>query len=163
MRAQTLEHMFHHLSFQKTADEITAKVEAKIKKLREKIEERTLRVKRLRDEHGIDDAALIQLLTDARKAAQHPNVEKMSYSFSSNSAGSSGSEGKLEEKTIGAGVVNHLLTENDFIEAEKEQVKRLELIARNLKPLHHYSSETGVAYTDQYFQLSYDELKYLDF
>lgn len=158
MRAQTLDHMFHNLSFQKSADEITLKADEKVTALKAKIEERIKRVAKIREEYGIDDTALIQILTEARKQAQNPRQDKMSYSFTN-----SAPEGqKMEEKTIGAGAVNNLLTENDFIEAEKDQVARLELISRNLKPIHHYA-ENGAPYKDQYFTLGYEELKYLGF
>lgn len=157
MHAQNLDHMFGHLSFKKTATEIVGAATAKVATVKAKIEERQKRINDLRKEYGIDDAALVQLLTAARKQSQ-----SMQFTYSSVSNAQVGG-GKMEEKTIGAGVVNNLLTENDFIEGERDQVKALERIIRNLKPIPQYATGNGLALPDAGFTLSTDELDYLGF
>ena len=47
--------------------------------------------------------------------------------------------------------------------AEKDQVERLELIARNLKPIVRYASGNGAEIPAEECTLSYEELKYLGF
>ena len=153
--------MFHHLSFQKSASEIVERATAKAAKTRAKIEERQARVADLRKEHGIDDAALIQLLTAARHAQKRQDAQ-MSYNYTSNAVGG-GKKGMGEEKTIGAGVVNHLLTESDHIEAERESVERLDLISRNLKPIARFGTDTGASIPPADFALNYEELEFLGF
>lgn len=156
-------HMFN-FEFQKSADEIIEKVKTKVVALRAKIEERQGRVTALRKEYGIDDAALIQLLTEARKAMKN-GTAKMSYSLSNvRTFGSDEGGGQITKETvIGAGVVNNLLTENDFIETERDQVRRLELIVRNLKPIKRFANASGTEIPPDGFSLSYGELEYLGF
>lgn len=171
MHAHNINHMFQGLTFEKTAKEIVDKAKAKITRLRGKIEERQERVKRLRAEHEIDDGALIELLTQARNAmTRRENV--MSYSYSNRSVAAGANASGPQERQIGAGVVNHLLTESDFIEAEKEQIKRLDLIAKNLRSIPDRSLSTMPVGITQVgddtrppltFQLSYEELEYLGF
>ncbi len=149
-------------SYQKTSAEIKTKIESKIIELDDKIKERENRIAALRKEYEIDDSDLVQLLTAARRASQKQE-SAMTFSYTrSNIAVQSG--GTLsQERTIGAGVVNNLLTENDFIESERDAVKNLLLILRNLQPLVHYNESTGGAYTIDMFQLGKDELEYLGF
>lgn len=139
----------------KTVNEIKEAAKAKLKVLQDKIVEREKRLADLRAEYNIDDAALVQLLTAASRA------NSMSYSYTNKTVSEKGEE-SIEERTIGAGVVNHLLTENDFVEAEKASVKELELIVRNIRPLQKYSAN-GTLYEQSEFQLNEDQLEYLGF
>lgn len=148
-------HMFQW-SIEKTADEIKQKASAKIDFLKKKIEERQGRVDRLREEYQIDDKAFIQLLQAARKQA---GAERFSYTH--NSVTPAG-QNQMEEKTIGAGVVNNLLTESDFIESERSDVRRLSTIVRNLRPLPRVTT-TGATYEENTFGVSHEELEFLGF
>lgn len=162
--------MFHGLSYTKSTHEIKEKAIAKIEKLKAKITEREQRLVNLRKEYDIDDKALIELLTAARKA-QKQGLGNMQYTYKSSMSnqriGASASAGLDSDKTeeadrvIGAGVVNHLLTENDFIESEKESIKELEFIAKHLKPLVEY--QNGIKLPEQEWTLSKEELKFLEF
>ncbi len=157
MQPRNIEHLFQNFTYQKPAAEIIEKSAAKIVSIKAKIEERAKRVAALRVEYGIDDAALVQLLTAARK-----NAQAHVYNYITSAVGAGG-ESRMEEKAIGAGVVNNLLTENDFIESEKDQVTRLEMIVRNLKPIPRYAEGNGAFIPPEDFTLSYDELKFLGF
>jgi restriction endonuclease Mrr len=138
-------------TFEKTSDEIKKAAVAKIAALAEKNKEREERVAGLRKEYGIDDAALAQILQSARQQEQHAR----SFTYASGNPGTN--SGRMEERTIGAGVVNHLLTENDFIQGDKANIKRLEMIVRNLRPL------VRQGHTVDAYALSYDELEFLGF
>lgn len=148
-----------NFKYTKPASEIVEKAKTKAAQIRAKIEERQGRIAALRAEYEIDDAALVQLLQAARK--QQRSHDKMSYSYSQSNARVDGGK-QMEEKTIGAGVVNNLLTENDFIEAEKEQVKTLDLMIRNLKPIPRFSFN-GTTLPEEEFTLTSEELVYLGF
>lgn len=152
MRPTEIDRMFN-IRIEKTSTEIKDQAKIKIAELQAKIAERQARITKLRTEYDIDDAALIQLLTQARRQEQ-----SMQYQYSSTEPGS----GKMTEKIIGAGAVNNLLTENDFIEAEKAMYKRLELILRNISPLTR-TTTAGVKYHDDSFVLNYEELELLGF
>ena len=165
MKPFNIDHMFHGLTFVKSAAEITEKAKKKVEKLRAKVEERTKRIADLRKEHGIDDSALVQLLQEARKnqgARQYTYTKSVSnMTFGANAGGEDGNQ--TEEVIIGAGVINNLLTENDFIQAEKEQASELELIVRNLRPIPRFATDSGVELPPSDFALSKEELKYLGF
>lgn len=151
-----------HLSFsyEKTADEIKEKAATKLTSLTSKIKERLARISRLREEYSIDDAALIRLLTEARRSSSYSN-HTFSYLASTPLYGSS-TESKMEERTIGAGVVQNILTENDLIDSERASVKKLELILRNLRPLMRHVKDKGWT-PHEYFPVSEDALDYLGF
>jgi len=148
------------LTFQKSASEIKEKLVIKINLLKAKIVERQARIVQARTEYGIDDGALIALLNEARN--QSKTFAKMSYTISSISNSSVPNGSKMEERTIGAGVVNLLLTEGDYIETEKQQVSRLELILRNLRPIESTDTD-GIPSNKDAFTLSESDLKYLNF
>jgi hypothetical protein len=153
MMAKEVDHMFN-FQYEKTSDEIKKAAETKISTLEKKIADRAGRIASLRKEHEIDDGALIQLLTEARR-----NTQRHSYSYSTSNAATG--KGGIEERTIGAGVVNHLLTENDFLEADRDAVKRLKVIVRNIRPLKRVDSDGS--YELDAYKFSYEELEFLGF
>jgi len=158
MRPTDISHMFGSLTFMKTATEIVVAAKAKIELISAKIEERQKRLADLRREYNIDDAALIQLLTAARKQQQSSQYTNQ-YIFNTTQPDQ---QSGMVERAIGAGVVNNLLTENDFIEAEREEVKKLKMIARNLKDIPRYA-ENGMELPPAGFMLCSEELQYLGF
>lgn len=164
---QAIGHLFK-FEFEKPSAEIVAKVNDKIAALKQKIAERQSRVAKLREEYGITDAVLIDLLTQARAAIKR-NEPRMNYSFGSVSLANlkqTLEAAQQEEVTIGAGIVNNLLTENDNIEAEKMQVQRLEMIARNLRDLPDPTIRVLTPGTERPMRghrLSYEEMEYLGF
>lgn len=139
--------------FEKTSKEIITAAQTKVEALQAKIEERMKRVSDLRAEYKIDDKALIQLLQAARQSQR----QQISYSYTTTAAGNN-----EETRVVGAGVVSHLLTESDCISSEKEAVKRLGVIIANLRPLPRMA-ESGTAYKEDSFGLSYEELDFLGF
>ena len=149
--------LIRHIPICKTVDEIREASEKKLTSLKAKIAEREQRIADLRSEYSIDDAALVQLLTAARRADR---ANRMSYSYTNKTVSDKGES--IEERTIGAGVVNHLLTESDFIESERASVKELELIVRNIRPLVKFS-DSGNVYRQTEFPLHQEQLEYLGF
>lgn len=155
MQVQRIDSMFN-FTFEKTSEEIVTASTKKAKDIRNKIEERGIRIKKMRDEHKVTDAVLLDIQNQMR-AQQKRGVETMSYTSNAQSSGG----GVQEEVTIGAGVINFLLTEQDHIDGEKSQVERLDTIIRNLRPVTGYAPD-GSTYTVRP-KLSYEELKYLGF
>lgn len=148
---KSVENILHGISIEKTSTEIRDAVAHKAHELQRKIAEREKRVAQLREEYGIDDKALIQLLTAARTQS------RQAYAYTTSAA----SGGSMEERTIGAGVVNNLLTESDFVEQEKLTVERLQLIERNIRPIPARTQD-GVLYECDSFTVSYADLEFLD-
>lgn len=155
MQVQSIDNMFN-FTFEKTADEIVAAAKKKTGEIRNKIEERGVRIQKMRMEHKVTDAVLIDIQNQMRAQAKR-GVESMTYT--SNTQTSAGSV--QEEVTIGAGVINFLLTEQDHMDGEKAQVERLDTIVRNLRDVTAYTAG-GTPYVVKP-KLGYAELKYLGF
>lgn len=155
MQVQRIDGMFN-FTFEKTADEIVGAAKKKVVDVRSKIEERGVRIKKMRDEHKVTDAVLIDIQNQMRAQLKR-GEERMSYT--SNAQTSAG--GVQEEVTIGAGVINFLLTEQDHMDGEKAQVERLDTIIRNLRDVTNYTA-SGTPYVAKP-KLGYEELKYLGF
>lgn len=154
MQVQRIDNLFN-FTFEKTSAEIVEKARTKVDAIRRKIEEREVRIRRAREEYKITDTILLDIMAKARDMQQRGGM--ITYTSSVPSA-----EGAHEEEvTIGAGVVNMLLTERDHIEGEKSQVERLDMILRNLKDLRRFAPD-GKEYR-QGHELTSAELKFLDF
>jgi hypothetical protein len=153
-------------AYQKSTAEILEKVGIKLVAVRAKITEREARVARVREEYEISDSDMSEILAQYANdmVSNSSRGAKMSYSISSNAgaAAPGGQRGEGEERVIGAGVVNNILTEKQLIETEKEAVEKLERIQRNLKPIKEWS-QTGVAYMQDEWALTEDDLEYLGF
>ena len=165
MQAESIDRMFDY-RFEKPSAAIVEKAKQKVEKLQAKIEERQARIAKIRAEYDITDAAHIDILTQARQQSQ----DKMTYTYNPSSLGNgvsvSVTGSPMAERTIGAGIVNLLLTETDFIEAEKKQVQRLGLLIRNLVDVPDERIHSLTAGTERPMRghvLSYKELEYLDF
>ena len=157
MNPRGTEDMFQNFTYEKPSAEIITKAQAKIAALLAKVEERQARVTKIREEYEVTDQALVEILTQARGAQR----DKMSYTYNSSSA-----QGLREERSIGAGVVNNLLTENDYIESERKQAKRLGLIVRNLQDRPDETIHVVAAGVERPLRghcLTEEELEYLGF
>lgn len=151
MQVERIDSMFN-FTFEKSSTEIIEKSKAKVVAIKAKIEERGKRITATRTEYKITDAVLIDLLQQAR-AAQGRHV----MSYTSNASVKSGNGLTEETVTVGAGVVNMLLTEQDFIDGEKAQVSKLEVIIRNLADLPDAQGRV------RGHKLSFGELTFLGF
>ncbi len=150
MQVERIDNMFN-FTFEKTSEEIKTKATAKVSAIKKKVEERGKRIAATRAEFKITDAVLIDLLQQARAAGGN---ERMSYSTNARDE-----RGGLTEETItvGAGVVNSILTEQDFINGERAQATKLEIIIRNLADLPDAQGRP------RGHKLSFSELTFLGF
>ena len=155
-------HLFGHFTYEKTTDEIGSAMQKKVESLKAKIVEREGRIAKIRAEYEISDQDMIQLLTQEAQHNIQNNVRgaKMSYTLTTASPGAE--VGANDERIIGAGVVQNLLTERSLIEDEQASVKQMERIVRNLKPLQKIT-ENGTTYELNQFELSDAELEFLGF
>ena len=155
-------HMFSTFTYEKTVAEIKIAMAKKIEGLKAKIAEREARIAKIRTEYEISDQDMIQLLTQEAQHNIQNNVRgaKMSYTLTTASPGAE--VGANDERIIGAGVVQNLLTERSLIEDEQASVKQMERIVRNLKPLQKIT-ENGTTYELNQFELSDAELEFLGF
>lgn len=152
MQVQSIDRMFN-FTFEKSANDIIGAAVAKATAIRTKIEERGVRIKKMREEHKITDAVLIDIQQQMRA-----NERAMATVYNSTVKSDGGGEFTV---SVGAGVINFILTEYDFISGEKEQVEHLDLMTRNLQDIKRRTAN-GIEYIEL-FKLSYDELKFLGF
>lgn len=131
MRVQSVSQMFN-FTYEKTSKDIVEAAKKKVSKIKAKIEEREARINKIRAEFGITDGVWAEILEQARKQANLNAAAMYTYSNSVQTT-----EGRMHEETvtIGAGTVNNLLSERDFVNGEKAQVQKLELVIRNLEDL----------------------------
>lgn len=153
--------LFNQFRYEKTAGEIKVQAEKKVSALAAKIKEREGRIADLRATHDIDETAMVRLLNQARQDAQNDHRTAFTYLASNGPPGPQAAS--RPERTIGAGVVSHLLEELDLIEAERAAIERLEAVMRNLRPLKRHTTSNGTRYDEDAFSLSYDELQFLGF
>ncbi len=163
MHPTNTSHLFSHIQYEKSSDAMKEKIALKLVALRAKVEERTMRIAKLREEYKISDAMLIDLLMQARKA-QSRNEARMSYHVSSMASGAENAPANNEKIVeIGAGTVNNLLTEHDFIESERTQIRDLELMHRNLADLPDERLVVNGQLVYRGHMLSAEALQYLGF
>ena len=165
MRVQDASSLFSQFQFEKPAAEIVEAAKRKSAAIETKIREREARIIRLREEHKITDTVLIDVMRQARALQSSGGGDKMSYSVS-NTNPQPGAKGLTEDTiTIGAGVVNNLLTEQDAIEGERAQVARLGFVIRNLAdvPVFSSGSDGATRLGVRGHRLSYSELEFLGF
>jgi hypothetical protein len=156
MASPSTARMFRNFTYRKPMADVREAMEGKIDQVKAKIAERKERIALIRKEFSISDQDLIELLTQSANqmvSNRLVNTASMSYSMSA-------PEG--EQRLIGAGVVQNLLTEQALIDEEKAALKQLARIVRNLSP-YTMVSETGIEYTVRTVELTPEELEYLGF
>lgn len=150
-------------TFQKTTEEVALKTKEKAIKTTQKILERERRIAKLREEYGIDDKVLLQLIGQAQQNRNSPMTYVSSLSVCVNGVEKS----VVEERSIGAGVVQNLMAETEALEEDRRNLTRLELITRNLRPAKQPPIyNTGVKFEvadNNLLTLSYEELTFLGF
>lgn len=152
MQAERIDHMLR-FTYEKSSDAIKEKAKLKITALKLKIEERQKRVQKIRSEYQVTAEVWSNILEQMHNKA---NANVQSYSVSNNMKAPG--NGKMsEEIVVPAGVVNNILTENNYINSENDQVTKLELIVRNLWDL---KGEDG---RERGHTLNENELTYLGF
>lgn len=153
--------MFRGVTYNKFATAvIREKMEAKIRALASKVEERRGRVAKLMAEHGITSEMLSDMVIQYMKD-QERGQSRMNYS---NAGSASGPD--LRPKTevvVPAGAVSNIVTEKNLIESETEEAKRMVLIVRNLRDtLPAVDDKTGALVERAVVQtLTDDEIEYL--
>lgn len=135
-----LDRMFQDIKFFKPGGEIGEKARAKAVTITSKIKEREGRMASVCAEHSLSAADLFAL---AQAGADHAGT-------GSYRPGYSGSAYKAPVRDLPAGVVSSLVTESEQIESERQQVRTLELLARNIDQSASH-------------EISFAELEYLGF
>lgn len=167
MNAQLTSHMLN-FKYEKPSGEISRKAAAKADELEAKA---VGRVSKLREEYGITDAMLADLLRQVRETQRAGGVTSGGRIYTvSNASGlalGNGTAARQEssgpgEVVVGAGVLNHLLTEGDLIEAERRDARRLRTIARNIADLPDDRPGASPG-SKRGHELTREELDYLGF
>lgn len=136
----------------KTSPELRAAMQKKVKEIAARIEDREGRMKRIRDEYQIDAERLAALVI------QYQSRDSDFVSYQAQAGAQSGN-------IVPAGVIANLIREREMIDSERGQIRKLELVLRNLPDTELYNDpKTGEVRSRQpLHQLTDDELEYLGF
>jgi hypothetical protein len=135
-----LDRMFQDIKFFKPGNEIAEKARAKVTVIVTKITEREGQITAICAQHSLSPADLFAL---AQAGGEHAGTGGYRGSYG-------GSAYKAPVRDVPAGVVSALVTESEQIESERQQVRTLELLARNINPSAQH-------------EISFAELEYLGF
>lgn len=157
-----VEAMFHNVSYnQFTSPQLREAMTKKVAAVRVKIEERQGRIRKIQADNDITSEMATDLVLQYMQDQQR-GQQRMMYS---NSVRSQNTNEAPKEINVPAGVISNLVTEKSLIEQEMAEVKRMDLIIRNLKDEMYYNHpETGVVGKRQAIHtLSDSDMEYLGF
>lgn len=135
MQRVDLNSMFRLVKFEKSGQDIQSHILPLVAALETKVAEREGRITKIRAEYDITDADVIEAMALIQRGA-----------YATNALGPI----TMTKKQIPQGVFSNLDAEQSAIYTEREQIKKLTIVARNLDPVTFYS-------------LTYDELEWLSF
>ena len=136
-----VEDMFRGVSYNKfTSPQVREAMTRKAEAVRAKIEERRGRIEKITRENEITPEALSDLIVQYTQDQRQGRGSNLKMSYSIPNSGSSGNQPK--ETIVPAGVIANLVTEKELISSEMAEVKRLDLILRNLKDTEPFVDAT---------------------
>lgn len=160
-----VEGMFRGVSYNRyTSPQVREAMTRKLEAVQAKIAERVRRIEKIVADNEITPEALSDLIIQyTQDQGRHRNspLNKMSYSVSIAPKGNE----PARETVVPAGVIANLATEKELITSEQTEVKRLNLILRNLRDrLPCLNEKTGdVEQREVVHTLDDADLEYLGF
>ena len=148
---QDSDRMFRSTTYrQKTTPELRTALEQKVQRVNDLLAERAERVKSLCETFEISDQELTNLVL------QHQDEDSRFVSYEPQGDRS---------KPVPAGAIANIIQEKKMTESERAQLRKLELVLRNLQETEYYSHpETGILQTRECIhELTDSELEYLGF
>ncbi len=145
-----VDRMFREVKYQqKTTAELRTALQAKIERIAQLIKDRTSRVERICREFEITDQELTNLVL------QYKDDDEKFISF----------EAQTSSRVVPAGAIANIIQEKKMSKSERSQLRKLELVERNLKETELYAHpQTGEIHTRECIhELSDEELEYLGF
>ncbi|MDC0716176.1 hypothetical protein [Nannocystis bainbridge] len=136
----------------KTTPEIRAAMQKKVKEIASNIEEREARMRRIREEYQIDAERLATLVIQF----QNNDSGFVSYQAQGDSK---------HDVVVPAGVIANIIREREMIDSERGQIRKMELILRNIPDMELYNDlTTGEVKSRQpLHKLSDEELEFLGY
>jgi hypothetical protein len=132
--------MFRGVSYNRfTTAQVRTALEAKVVAVRDKVSVRRQRIEKIAVDNGITPEAMSDLVVQYMQD-QQKGRSKMTYTVSNSPQGSTPGS---NETLIPAGVIVNLVTEKELITNEVAEIKRMELILRNLRETLPALSEAG--------------------
>lgn len=134
----------------KSSAEVRAAMLRKIEEVQELSKTREARILKLREEYEIDAELLARLVMQFQRDEENGTVNY------NNQPG---------KTTIPAGVIANIIREQEMIDSEREQVRKLELVLRNLRDTEFYFAVDTGEHRERpcIHELSDHELEYLGF
>lgn len=146
--------MFENTSYAiKTTEELRTAFQARIKEVNARIIDRRQRIVRIKEDHALSSERLAQLVSLYQRDSD-------SYMSNYNYQGQA-----EDEAIIPVGVIANIVSEYDMIDNEQRQVRRMELVSRNLMDEEpYYNPRTGEhGVRPCIHRLDDEELEYLGF
>lgn len=155
--------MFRGVNYNRfPSPKIRAAMEAKVLRVKSKIEERLGRLDRIAKDNDLTPAQMSDILAQYHQDKSRGNAKQF-YTVSVE-LGAPIPAGP-REAFIPAGVVSNIVTEKDLIDQEQNEVRKLELIVRNLRDTEYAANPTtGELFLRECVHtLTDDEMEYLGF
>jgi uncharacterized coiled-coil protein SlyX len=149
-RVNDTESMFDGVRYnRKTSPEIREAMQNKVVQLRDKITHREERIIKIREEYSIDAERLATLVMRFKESSKS-NMQSYEHQ-----------DGPI----VPAGVIANLIQERSMIDTERDQIRKLELVLRNLQDEELYTHpRTGeIGKRLAVHRLDDEELEYLGF
>lgn len=144
--------MFDEVTYNtKTTTELREAMSRKVVALGESVTRRGERMLKLRETYQIDAERLAELILrfkdEGARATSYDN------------------QGNPDAPIVPAGVIANIVREREMIDGERDQIRKMELILRNIKDTEPYINEQTGEYGERpcIHVLSDDELEYLGF
>jgi hypothetical protein len=140
----------------KTTPELRAALERKVRATVALLEERDVRIRLLREEYQIDPERLADLVIQFKK---NDRASYVTYTPAT------GAGQPRDEVVVPAGVVANIVREKEMTDSERAQIRKMELVLRNLRDEERYvDPDTGAVKTRECLhELTDEELEYLGF
>lgn len=136
----------------KTTAELREAMTRKVVEIEGNITEREARLERPREDFQIDAERLAQLVI---RYQRDDNSNFTSYN----------NQGDPQGRVVPAGVIANIIHEREMIDSERDQIRKMELILRNIRETEPYVEPRSGEHRTRpcIHQLTDDELEYLGF
>lgn len=153
--------MFRGVNYNHTlSPRLRAAMQDKVLRIKAKIEERQARLARLAQDNNLAPAQVSDVLAQYHQDKSRGGARQF---YTIPVGGEGGGAEAVSEAFVPAGVVSNIVTEKDLIAQETNEIRKLELIVRNLRDNEHAENPTTgeIILREAVHTLTDDEMEYL--
>lgn len=155
--------MFRGVNYNRTpSPRLRAAMQNKVLSIKAKIEERHARLERLAKDNNLTPAQVSDVLAQYHQDKSRGNAKQF---YTIPVAGGGAGMDAPSEAFVPAGVVSNIVTERDLIAQETNEIRKLELVVRNLKDNELAENPTTgeLILREAVHTLTDEEMEYLGF